>query len=56
MSPKLKRNSERINVFFTQEIVEWLKKQADLKGTTVSGIVRMIVLEHIGKQEGGNDT
>jgi len=47
MSPKSKENSERINVFFTPEVLEKLRKTAQAKGMTVSGYVRMIVMEHL---------
>ncbi len=47
MSPRPKANSSRINVFFSDEVVEQLKLLAAEKGTTVSGLVRMIVLERL---------
>ena len=47
MSPREKSNSERINVFFSPEALSKLKKLASEKGMTVSGIVRMIVLEYL---------
>ncbi|MCX4256102.1 MAG: hypothetical protein OSJ54_04140 [Oscillospiraceae bacterium] len=50
MSPREKTNSERINVFFSPEILSELKKLAAEKGTTVSGLVRMIVLEFLAKK------
>lgn len=45
MSPRKKQNTERINVFFTEETVRELKAEAERKGMTVSSLVRMIVLE-----------
>lgn len=50
MSPREKSNSERINVFFSPEVLAKLKKIAAEKGTTVSGLVRMIVLEHLAEK------
>lgn len=50
MSPREKSNSERINVFFSPEVLSELKKLATEKGTTVSGLVRMIVLEFLAKK------
>ena len=47
--PKQKANSERINVFFSPEVLERLKRIAERKGITVSGLVRMIVLEKLNK-------
>lgn len=49
MCPKQKKNTERINVFFSQDDIAKIRKEAELKGTTVSGIVRMIVLEHLNR-------
>ena len=50
MSPREKSNSERINVFFAPDVLVELKKLAAEKGTTVSGLVRMIVLEFLAKK------
>ena len=47
MSPRQKANSERTNVFFSPEVMETLRKLADEKGTSVSGLIRMIVLEYL---------
>ena len=47
MSPRPKANSERTNVFFSPEIMDDLKKLAEEKGTSVSGLIRMIVLEYL---------
>ena len=47
MSPREKANTERINVFFSSETIESLKTLAQEKGTSVSGLVRMIVLEYL---------
>lgn len=49
MSPRPKANSERTNVFFSPEIMEELRKIAAEKGTSVSGLIRMIVLEYLAK-------
>jgi cytidylate kinase len=49
--PKQKNNSERINVFFSPEILARLKRIADRKGISVSGLVRMIVLDKLNKEE-----
>ena len=51
MTPRKKANSERINVFFSPEILERLKRIADRKGISVSGLVRMIVLDKLNKTE-----
>lgn len=45
MSPRVKTNTERINVFFSEDTVSKLKEQAEVRGMTVSSLVRFIVLE-----------
>ncbi len=47
MSPRPKANSERTNVFFSPDVMEKLKSIASEKGTSVSGLIRMIVLEYL---------
>lgn len=42
-----KANTERTNVFFSQETMEKLRELAQSKGTSVSGLIRMIVLEYL---------
>ncbi|MDE7192921.1 MAG: hypothetical protein K2O14_03020 [Oscillospiraceae bacterium] len=49
MSPRDKENTERINVFFSREILEQIKSIAKEKGMTVSGFVRFVVLEYLKK-------
>jgi predicted DNA binding CopG/RHH family protein len=45
MSPKSLENTERINVFFSPAVLDRLKQEAAERGMTVSGLVRMIVME-----------
>lgn len=45
MSPRTKVNTERINVFFSEDTVKALKSQAEIRGMTVSSLIRFIVLE-----------
>ncbi len=47
MLARQKENTERINVFFSSGTVNKLKQEAIEKGTTVSGLIRMIVLEYL---------
>ena len=49
MSPRPKANSERTNVFFSPEVMQQLRKTAEKKGTSVSGLIRMIVLEYLSE-------
>ena len=47
MSPRPKANSERTNVFFSPDVMEKLRDIASQKGTSVIGLIRMIVLEYL---------
>lgn len=51
MSPRPKANTERTNVFFSPEIMARLRELAEKKGTSVSGLIRMIVLEYLAKEK-----
>jgi len=51
LTPRQKQNTERTYVFLSPDVLESLKKEADEKGTSVSGLIRMIVLEHEGKKK-----
>lgn len=44
--PKQKENTCRINVFITPDMLEKLKLEASEKGTTVSGLIRMLLIDH----------
>lgn len=50
VSARPKANTERTNVFFSPETMETLRRVAEEKGTTVSGLIRMIVLEYLAKK------
>jgi hypothetical protein len=50
VSPRPKANSERINVFFAPSVVDQLRELAEQKGMTVSGMVRMIVLDYLAEK------
>ena len=49
MSPKSPMNTERINVFFSPTDLDKLKAEAQKRGMTVSGLIRMITLEWLNK-------
>ena len=53
MSAKSKENTERINVFFSPDVLARLKEEASERGMSVSGVVRMIVLEWIRGNNNG---
>ena len=51
MSPRPKANSERTNVFFSPVVMSKLREIAAEKGTSVSGLIRMIVLEYLAEKK-----
>ena len=51
MSPRQKANTERTNVFFSKDTMEQLREKATEKGTSVSGLIRMIVLEYLANEK-----
>ena len=51
LTARMKQNTERTYVFLPPDILKSLKEEADGKGTTVSGLIRMIVLEHESKKK-----
>ena len=50
MSPRPKANTVRTNVFFTPEVMDQLRQLAERKGTSVSGLIRMIVLDYLAEK------
>ncbi|MCI8805809.1 MAG: hypothetical protein HFE59_07955 [Clostridiales bacterium] len=42
---KPKQNTERINIFLPLTLLESLKEEANKKGTNVSSLIRMVLLE-----------
>jgi hypothetical protein len=50
LSPRPKANTERTNVFFTPEVMDQLRQLAERKGTSVSGLIRMIVLDYLAEK------
>lgn len=51
MAPRPIGNSERVNVFFSPETLEQLQEEARKRGTTTSGIIRMIVLDFLEQKK-----
>lgn len=51
MSPKKSENTIRTALFLALDTVEKLQQVAKRKGTTISGIIRMIILEYLTKKE-----
>lgn len=50
MSPKKKANTERVSTFLSPSDLNKLEHEAAIKGTTVSGIIRMIILEYLAQK------
>lgn len=51
MSPRIKEFTERINVFFTPEQLDLIKKSADKLGISASAYIRMVVLKEINGEK-----
>ena len=49
MSPREKENTERISTFLPREMVEFLRKEAAIKGLNLSSLMRMVLSEHVRK-------
>ena len=49
MSPKEKKYTERITVFFTKEQLEQVRAEAERIGLDVSSYVRMVVTKEVNK-------
>lgn len=45
-----KENTTRVNVFFTPEVLEKLKLEAKKNGLSVSGYIRMIVIQRLNEE------
>lgn len=50
MSPRESGNTEKVQVFFSKETLSQLKQESQEKGISVSGMVRMIVLQYFSKK------
>lgn len=51
MAPRKKANTERVSTFLSKEHLEQLRKEAESKGTTVSALIRMIILEYLKEKK-----
>ena len=49
MSPKEKKYTERIAVFFTKEQLEQVKAEAEKLGLDVSAFIRMVVMKEVNE-------
>lgn len=50
MSPREKANTERVSTFLSERHLAELREEAEEKGTNVSALIRMIILEHLAKK------
>lgn len=50
MTPRTKKNTEKVAIFLPPEALEKLREEADKKGSNVSAVIRMIVLDYVGKK------
>lgn len=51
VAPKEKANTERVSTFLSEKHLEELREEAERKGTNVSALIRMIVLEHLSEKK-----
>lgn len=51
MSPREKGNTVQIRVFVPPEAYKKMQKEAKEKGTTISGLTRMIILERYAEKK-----
>lgn len=51
MSPKERKNTVQIRVFIPPDAYEKMQAEATEKGTTISGLTRMIILERYAEKE-----
>ena len=50
MSPKSVENTERVSTYISAEQLESLKLRAKEKGMTVSGYIRLLIIESVEKK------
>jgi macrodomain Ter protein organizer (MatP/YcbG family) len=53
MPRREKPNDKRVSTFMPYEVFEKLKADAQKKGLTVSGLIRMLILEYVNKEKEG---
>ena len=51
LSPREKANTERVSTFLSEKHLAQLRQEAEEKGTNVSALIRMIVLEHLAAKK-----
>lgn len=51
MSPKEVENTERVSTYIAKEQLELLRSKAKEKGMTVSGYIRLLIIESISENK-----
>lgn len=51
LAPKEKANTERVSTFLSEKHLLELREEAERKGTNVSALIRMIILEHLANKK-----
>lgn len=51
MSPKVKANTERVSTFLSEKHLTQLREEAEKKGTNVSALIRMIIIEYLSDKK-----
>lgn len=51
VAPKERSNTERVSTFLSEKHLAELREEAERKGTNVSALIRMIVLEHLAEKK-----
>lgn len=51
MSPKPVENTERVSTYISKEQLERLREQAQNKGMTVSGYIRLLIIEAVSGEK-----
>ncbi len=51
MSPRPIANTERITTFLSKKHLEMLREEAEEKGTNISALIRMIIIEHLTQKK-----
>lgn len=51
MSPRERANTERVSTFLSEKHLAQLRREAEEKGTNVSALIRMIILEHLAAEK-----
>jgi len=49
VSPKPVENTERVSTYISKKQLELLRKKASEKGMTVSGYIRLLIIESVSK-------